>query len=94
MVEIAHTVDAWMIAAAAYPVFQTLALARLRGPLRSISVILMVVMVAVAGVSASAYYLEPSNMWQIILMLALPPAVVLVAGLLALGLVVQRPATA
>ena len=94
MAQIAHTVDAWMIAAAAYPVFQTLALTRLRGALRSVSVVLMVVMIAVVGVSASAFYLEPSNMWQIILMLAFPPAVVLTAGLLAIGLVVRRPAAA
>ena len=94
MPEIVQTLDTWMVAAVSYPVFQTLALTRLRGALRSVSVILMVVMIAVLGVSGAAFYFEPSNMWQIILMLALPPAVVLTAGLLALGLVVNRPATA
>ncbi len=71
-------------------VLQAVALVRLRGALRSMSLILTVVMVAVVGLSVTAYTLDPSNLWQMFLMLATPPALVLTAGLLAIGSVVRR----
>ncbi len=83
-------VQTWMIGIAAYPILQAVALVRLRGTLRGMSLILTVVMVAVVGLSVTAYTLDPSNLWQMFLMLATPPALVLTAGLLAIGSVVRR----
>ena len=85
-------VPPWMMAAAAYPVLQTVALVRLRGILFTMSLIVTVTMVAVIGLTASAFYLDPSNLWQMFPMLAVPPALVVTTGLLALGSVVDRRA--
>ncbi len=83
-------VPPWMMAAAAYPVLQTVALVRLTGILFTMSLIVTVTMVAVIGLTASAFYLDPSNLWQMFPMLAVPPALVVTTGLLALGSVVGR----
>ncbi len=83
-------VQTWMIGITAYPILQAVALVRLRGTLRGMSLILTVVMVAVVGLSVTAYSMDPSNLWQMFLMLATPPALVLTAGLLAIGSVVRR----
>ncbi len=83
-------VPTWMIGVAVYPVLQVVALVRLRGTLRGMSVILTVVMVVVAGLSIATYAMDPSSLWQMSLRLATPPALVLTAGLLAIGSVVRR----
>ena len=85
-------VPPWMVAGAVYPVLQTVALVRLTGILFTMSLIVTVTMVAVSGLTTSAFYLDPSNLWQMFPMLAVPPALVVTTGLLALGAVVGRRA--
>ena len=83
-------VPPWMMAAAVYPVLQAVALVRLTGILFAMSLIVTVTMVAVIGLTTGAFYLDPSNLWQMFPMLAVPPALVVTTGLLALGTVVGR----
>ena len=71
---------------------QIVALIRLEGMLRSLTIILAVITGAVGGLAVAAYLLDPGNMWQLLLMMASPPMLVLTTGVLLMGLVVRpRP---
>ena len=76
----------WWGAAPASLVLQVVALFRLRGLLRSLSVILAVMTGAVAGLVFAAYLWDPGNLWQLLLILATPPVFVLTTGVLLMGL--------
>ena len=78
----------WLAAAPASIGLQVVALIRLRGALRSLSIILTVITGAVVGLAAAAYFLDPGNLWQLLLILATPPMLVLTMGVLLMGLVV------
>ncbi len=80
----------WIIGLVACLVLQTVALVRLTGPLLVMSLILTLVMVAVGGFTVRAFYLDPSSLWEVFPRLAVPPALVLTIGLLALGSIVGR----
>ena len=77
----------WLGAAPASVFLQAVALIRLRGALHSLSVMLSVVTGAVFGVAGAAFYMDPGNMWQILLIMGTPPLLVLTVGLLLMGLV-------
>ena len=77
----------WLGAAPASVVVQLVALARLKGALHSICVILAVITGAVFGVAAAAYALDPGNLWQLLLIIGAPPLLVLSVGLLLMGAV-------
>jgi hypothetical protein len=78
----------WLSAATASVVLQFIALVRLRGILRSLSLILAVVTGSVGALVVTAYVLDPGNLWQLLLHLATPPVFVSTAGLLVMGLLV------
>lgn len=79
----------WFAAAPASVLLQLVALARLRGRLRSVAFILAVTTVAVASLAAAAYQWDPGNLWQLLLMLASPPMLVLTVGVLLMEFVVR-----
>ena len=81
----------WMGAAPASVLLQVIALTRLRGVLRSISIVLAVVTSAVGGLTVAAYQLDPGNLWQLLLTLATPPMLILTIGVLLMGLFVSAP---
>lgn len=78
----------WLSAAPASVVLQFIALVRLRGVLRSLSLILAVVTGTVGALVVTAYALDPGNLWQLLLHLATPPVFVLTAGVTVMGLLV------
>ena len=80
--------EPWLGAAPASVLLQAVALVRLKGTLRGISLILAVITGAVGGLALAAYQLAPGNLWELLLMLASPPMLVLTAGVLLMGLVV------
>lgn len=75
----------WLGAAPASVVLQVMALARLKGALHSLCVILAVITGAVFGVAGAAYSLDPGNLWQLLLIMSTPPLLVLSVGLLVMG---------
>ena len=79
----------WFAAAPASVLLQVVALVRLRGPLRSVALILAVTTGTVGSLTVAAYHLDPGNLWQLLLMLASPPMLVLTAGVLLIGLMVR-----
>ena len=82
----------WLGAAPASVVLQIVALVRLKGLLRSLSLILGVITGAVLGLAVAASLLDPGTLWQLFIRLATPPILVLTTGLLLMGLVVRpRP---
>ena len=72
----------WLGAAPASVFLQAIALIRLKGALHSLSVMLTVITGAVFGVAGAAFYMDPGNMWQILLIMGTPPLLVLTVGLL------------
>ena len=76
-----------LIAIPVYIVLQLVAIARLRGALRMMSLGIAVFMAAVLGLTIDAY-VGRSNVWLIFLVLAGPPAVALTTALLGIGYVV------
>ena len=85
----AIVVQPWVGVAPASVLLQIIGLVRLKGLLRSICVILAVITGAVAGLAFEAYQLDPGNLWQLLLLLASPPLLVLTTGLLLIGLLVR-----
>jgi hypothetical protein len=82
----------WLGAAPASVVLQMVAIIRLKGTLRSLSIILAVITGAVGGLAMAAYLFDPGNLWQLFLILATPPVLVLTTGVLLMGLMVRsRP---
>ena len=79
----------WLAAAPASVGLQFVALIQLKGMLRSLSIILAVITGAVVGLAVAAYLLDPGNLWQLLLLLAAPPILVLTTGLLLRGLVIR-----
>ena len=79
----------WLGAAPASVLLQVVALVRLKGTLRSVALILAVTTGAVGSLAVAAYHLDPGNLWQLLLMLASPPILVLTAGVLLIGLTVR-----
>ena len=79
----------WLAAAPASVGLQIVALIQLKGMLRSLSIILAVITGAVVGLAVAAYLLDPGNLWQLLLLLAAPPMLVLTTGLLLMGLVIR-----
>ena len=77
----------WLSAAPASIVLQLVALARLKGALHSICVILAVITGAVFGIAGAAYAMDPGNLWQLLLIMGAPPLLVLTMGLLLMGAV-------
>ena len=79
-------------AAPASVLLQIVALIRLSGILRNISVVLTVITGAVVAFAVSAYLFDPGNLWEILLILAAPPILVLTLGIILIGCVVRpRP---
>ena len=79
----------WLAAVPASVVLQLVALVWLKGVGRAISAVLTVVTATVCGLVASAYTMEPGNLWQLLLHLAGPPLFVLTSGTLLMGLVLS-----
>ena len=77
----------WLGAAPASVLLQIVALVRLKGILRSLSIILTVITGAVLGLAVAAYFLDPGNLWQLFITMAAPPMLVLTTGILLMGLV-------
>lgn len=80
----------WLGAAPASVVLQMVALARLKGALHSLCVVLAVITGAVFGVSGAAYSMDPGNLWQLLLIMRTPPLLVLTVGLLLMGAVASK----
>ena len=80
----------WMVAVPAYVILQTVALLQLTGSVRIPSLVLAVVMASVFALSIAAYTTDRSTLWQMYLIIATPPALVIVVGLLLIGYVVRR----
>ena len=80
----------WLGAAPASVFLQAIALIRLRGALHSLSIMLSLVTGAVFGMAGAAFYMDPGNMWQILLVMGTPPLFVLTVGLLLMGLVASE----
>ena len=83
-------VEPWMFLGGGYLLVQAAALVRLAGTMRTLSLMLTVVMLTVCAMAGAAFYLEPSNLWRMMLGLATPPALVMAVGLLAIGMVLGR----
>ena len=79
----------WLAAAPLSVLLQIVALIWLKGILRSINVILAAIMGAVIGLAVVAHIFDPGNLWQLLLMLAAPPLLVLTTGSLLIGIVVR-----
>ena len=80
------TLHPLLCAAPASAVLQLVGLVWLRGPLRSISLILAVVTGAICALATAAYVFDSGNSWQLVLLLAGPPLFVGSAGVLVPGL--------
>ena len=80
----------WLGAAPASLALQLVALARLKGALHSLCVVLSVITGAVFGVAGAAYALDPGNLWQLLLIMGTPPLAVLTVGLLLMGAVAPK----
>lgn len=85
--------EPWLSAAPASIVLQLVALARLKGSLHSLCVILAVITGAVFGVAGAAYAWDPGNLWQLLLIMSTPPLLVLTVGLLLMGAVSPKTAS-
>ena len=79
----------WLAAAPLSVLLQIVALIWLKGILRSINVILAAITGAVIGLAVVAHIFDPGNLWQLLLMLAAPPLLVLTTGSLLIGIVVR-----
>ncbi len=83
----------WLTAAPASIMLQLVALVRLRGAMRAISIVLAVMTGALCALAVAAYTMDPGNLWQIMLIMASPPVLVLTVGTLIMGLILNpRPA--
>ena len=83
----AFILQPWLGAAPASVLLQIVALVRLKGILRGLSIILAVITGAVLGLAVAAYFLDPGNLWQLFVTMAAPPMLVLTTGILLMGLV-------
>ena len=82
----------WLTAAPASIMLQLVALVRLRGAMRAISIVLAVMTGALCALAVAAYAMDPGNLWQIMLLMASPPVLVLTVGTLIMGLILNpRP---
>ena len=64
-----------------------------QGAMRAISIVLAVMTGALCAVAVAAYAMDPGNLWQIMLLMASPPVLVLTVGTLIMGLILNpRPA--
>ena len=82
----------WITAAPASIVLQLVALIRLRGAMRAISIVLVVITGAVCALAVVAFAMDPGNLWQLLLLMSAPPVFVLTVGTLVMGLILNpRP---
>ena len=80
----------WLASTPACVLLQVLALIRLKGALRSITIIFTVITGAVVALAGAAYAWDPGNLWQIFLILGTPPMLVMTLGLLVVGAVIPQ----
>ena len=85
----AVTLQPWLAAAPASVVLQFVSLIRLKGVMRGISIILAAVTGALCALAAAAYAMDPGNLWQIMILMAAPPVLVLTVGTLLMGLILN-----
>ena len=85
----AITLQPWLTAAPASVALQLVALARLRGVTRAISIILAVITGVVCALAVVAYAMDPGNLWQLLILMAAPPVFVLTLGTLVMGLILN-----
>ncbi len=77
----------WATSAPASVLLQVIAVVRLKGLLRSLTVMVVVVTAAVFGLAFAAYSFDHGNLWELVLIMGTPPLFVVTIGLLLMGAV-------
>ena len=85
----AITLEPWLTAAPASVVLQVFSMARLRGAMRGISIILACMTGVLCTLAVAAYAMDPGNLWQIVLLMTARPVLVLTVGTLLMGLILN-----
>ena len=85
----AITLEPWLTAAPASVVLQVFSMARLRGAMRGISIILACMTGVLCALAVAAYAMDPWNLWQIVLLMTARPVLVLTVGTLLMGLILN-----
>ena len=83
----AVALEPWLTAAPASVVLQMFSVARLRGAMRGISIILACMTGVLCALAVAAYAMDPGNLWQIVLLMTARPVLVLTVGTLLMGLI-------
>jgi Na+-driven multidrug efflux pump len=85
----AVSLEPWLTAAPASVVLQMVSVARLRGAMRGISIILACMTGVLCALAVAAYAMDPGNLWQIVLLMTARPVLVLTVGTLLMGLILN-----